>query len=316
MAEQTPFHAGEAAAQARADVPADWATKAARMIRSEMPDQHREFFESLPLMFLGAADGQGRIWATAAFGAPGFVASPDPGRLTVASQPVLTDRLGLDLVPGAKIGALGIELDTRRRNRLNGTLAAGSAAALTIDVDQSFGNCPQYIQVREFAWDGAPADPMAQRLSALDDRARALIARADTFFVASRAETFSADPRAGIDMSHRGGRPGFLQVAPDGSLSFPDFRGNRIFNTLGNILADGRVGLFIPDFDNGAALFLTGRAQVEWSGDRVAAFTGAQRIVDVTPEEIWYAPHAIPGTGTLREAWRGLVKTGAWPGQD
>ncbi|MEM7508586.1 MAG: 2Fe-2S iron-sulfur cluster-binding protein [Pseudomonadota bacterium] len=312
MADRNVFHSGEAAAQARADVPADWMAQAARMIRPAMPDQHRTFFESLPLIFLGALDGQGRVWASAAFGEAGFIASPDRRHLVVRARPVLTEKLDLQLAPGAKIGAVGMELHTRRRNRVNGTLGAGDESDLTISVDQSFGNCPQYIQAREFDWANARPAARAVRLEALDTRARALIARADTFIIASRAGQISDDPRDGVDASHRGGRPGFLDAASDGTLSFPDFAGNRIFNTLGNIESDGRVGLFVPDFESGAAVFLTGRARVDWSGPRVAAFPGAQRIIDVVPEEIWYVEDAIPGRGLLRDVSPALAPTGIW----
>ncbi len=306
------FHPGELALQARAGVAPSYRDRVAHAVRFEMPQQHRDFFESLPVVFLGLLDARGRVWATPAVGEVGFLRSPDPGHLWVGARPVLAETLWLDLRAGAKVGVLGIALSSRRRNRLNGTIRAVNAEGFEIAVDLSFGNCPQYIQTRELIWPARPPAPVAVVLSEWDATARALIARADTFFVASRAAELTDDPADGIDASHRGGRPGFLTVNADGSLSFPDFSGNRFFNTLGNIAADGRVGLCIPDFATGAALFLTGRASVDWTSDRVARFAGAERIVDVVPEEIWFCAHALPGSAPLTSRWPLLDETGTW----
>ena len=93
-------------------------------------------------------------------------------------------------------------------------------------------------------------------LSGLDEAARDLIESADTFFVASRSRAeLGAD--GGLDMSHRGGRPGFVGVQGD-TLAIPDFRGNRFFNTLGNLLGDPRAGLLFVDFTTGELLQLQG----------------------------------------------------------
>lgn len=306
------FHAGERAVQARADVSEDYVDMVSRAIRSAMPDQHRRFFASLPVLFMGLTDETGRVWSVPVFGAPGFLTSPRADRLAVDGKPPLADILKLDLSVGAKVGVIGLQLTTRRRNRLNGTLFE-SEQGLVIGVDQSFGNCPQYIQTREIDWqDQDHLVPQAVKLDGLTPEAKALISQADTFFIASRAKELTSDPRAGIDASHRGGKPGFLGINQDGSLSFPDFSGNKFFNTLGNIEEDGRVGLFVPDFETGSALVLTGRGNVDWSPDRVSAFAGAERIIDVMPEEIWLVEQALPGQGQLLDRWPALEMTGSW----
>ncbi|WP_424931004.1 pyridoxamine 5'-phosphate oxidase family protein [Amaricoccus macauensis] len=310
---ETSFHAGELAVQRRAEVPFAKTEMASTFIRPAMPQQHRDFFESLPILFLGGLDRRGRVWATAAMGSPGFIGSPSPRTMTLGALPVLAGELDLSLDVGAKIGAVGIELATRRRNRVNATVRQAAGGGLALTVDQSFGNCPQYIQIRQPAWDDHDLSAIiARRLSGLDEPARDIIARADMFIIASRSRALSDDPRSGVDASHRGGRPGFLGQNPDGTLSFPDFSGNRFFNTLGNIEDDGRVGLFIPDFTTGSALLLTGRASVDWNGARVAAFEGAERIVDIRPEEVWMAEHVLPARTALIEAWPPLKGTGTW----
>lgn len=312
--ERSAFHSGEVTVQERAhgSGPA-WRRAVSRMFRDAMPDQHRMFFETQAILFLGLLDKAGRVWATPVSGEPGFVTSPDARTLSIDAVPALNNELKLDLAVGLKVGVLGLELHTRRRNRLNGTIVGCRTNGFDIAVGQSFGNCPQYIQARAIDWRGGTADPVeVMRLRDISGAARSLVERADTFFIASRAPVLSDDPRDGVDVSHRGGRPGFLGVNGDGTLSFPDFRGNRFFNTLGNIEVDGRVGLFVPDFETGEALFVTGRATIDWSPQRAEAFAGAGRIVDVTPEEILHARNVFPPERRLLEMWPGLEATGTW----
>ncbi len=307
-----PFHAGEIAVQVRAGVTARTREMAARAIRGAMPLQHQEFFESLPLMFLSLLDGRGRPWAVPVSGVPGFAKAISPQRLSLSRMPDLVADFELDTGPGAGIGLIGIDLATRRRNRMNGYVASCDVG-LEIAVGQSFGNCPKYIQTRAFEPSRAdPPPPVRQQLPLESDAVRNIIAGADTFFIASRGARLVENANEGLDVSHRGGRPGFLGINENGTLSFPDFSYNNYFNTLGNIVADGRAGLLVPDFASGAALYLTGRAAVDWTSDRADAFAGAERIVDFVPEEIWFVDHAFPTVARLLEVWPDLNQTGSW----
>ena len=143
----SPFHAGELAVQARSGV-LDRAALLGKMFRPYLTEQHREFFAQLPLLFVGYLDDAGQPWASALFGAPGFVSSPDPRTLSVEARPTAADPLHAALRPGARVGVLGIELPTRRRNRMNGRVRALTAQGFTLEVDQSFGNCPKFISAR------------------------------------------------------------------------------------------------------------------------------------------------------------------------
>lgn len=307
------FHIGERAVQARADVPDTWLKQTESFVRTEMPQQHRDFFENLPLLFLAVLDHRGRPWCVPVFGAPGFVVSPAPDILELRGTPVLSNELRLDRSTGASVGIVGIDLTNRRRNRMNGRVHHTSDGAMTIQVDQSFGNCPQYIQTRAMAAAWQEAKSASRRQTTLHDpKVRRLVEVADTFFIASRAAGLLDGGSAGVDASHRGGRPGFLGINDDGSLSFPDFSGNRFFNTLGNIESDGRVSLFIPDFGTGDAVLLTGRGAIDWNSPRVGAFEGAERIVDVVPEEVWHVTSALPIAASAPEPWPGLDSTGTW----
>ena len=156
----------------------------------------------------------------------------------------------------------------------------------TTFVLQSFGNCPQYIQRRSVET-GGPSDSVhsdsntqsaaAEELQTLDDDAHSLIAQADTLFVASRSRSDVGYEAAGADISHRGGRPGFVHVMDD-TLTIPDFPGNRYFNTLGNLLGDPRAGLLFIDFTRGDLLQLQGRVEIDWSAKASHLLEGAERL--------------------------------------
>jgi uncharacterized protein len=263
-----PFHRGELQAQALAGGGASGAG-----IRASMPAQHRDFFASLRFMLLAVLDEQGWPAATVVHGAPGFALSLDERTLRVATaaqdDPVL--RL---LAPGKSVGMLGIDFATRRRNRVNGRIAARDTQGFTLAVEESFGNCPKYIVQRRLSV--APPSPPypADAIDGFDDAARALIARSDTMFIATSAGR-DADG-GGVDISHRGGSAGFVQ-AESNVLTVPDFTGNRYFNTLGNLLLEPRAALLFIDFSNGDLLQLQGRAEVLWNMADEARRPAAER---------------------------------------
>jgi len=310
------FHEGERAVQQRAGAAGDMAAIGAKMIRPFMPEQHRKFFSHLPFVVLGLLDHRGRPWSTLVFGAPGFAQSSDQTSLSIKAQPLLLSELKIDYRTGAKIGMLGIELETRRRNRVNGTIIKSSENQLDLRVDQSFGNCPKYIQTRHLtarAINGNAFDAEHLRCTQqFSDDSMAIIETADTFFIASRSAQISGSAHAGIDASHRGGKPGFVRIIDDDRLIFPDFSGNRFFNTLGNITLDSRVGMLFPNFASGDAVFATGRASIVWDDALVSTFTGAERLIEVQLDEILFAPVILPLCGELLNPSPFLARTGIW----
>lgn len=277
LTHQPTWHEGEIAIQERLGVAERMADVGQRVVRDHMPDQHREFFAQLPFVVLGSVDAQADAWATFIEGEPGFMSSPTPTRLSVGARPDPTDPAGAGMTEGASVGLLGIEMHTRRRNRMNGILS-GEPHGFQVQVDQSFGNCPRYITLRDFSFARPPGRPYPgarEDMPALDATARAMIEAADTFFVASYADR--ADRRQ-VDVSHRGGKPGFVRVADDGTLTVPDFNGNLFFSTLGNILLNGKAGLVFVDFRTGDMLQLTGDAELVLASPEIAAFQGAERL--------------------------------------
>jgi len=313
------WHAGERFLQESIGAAERMETIGQRVIRDFMPDQHRAFFAQIPFIAMGSVDGRGDVWATLLSGRPGFVSSPTPTELDIAVPRDPQDPASRDLQAGDAIGLLGIELHTRRRNRVNGVLRGSVGTLWRFEVDQSFGNCPQYIQLRDYAFVRDPEAPFAgeaRESDSLDAAARALIATADTFFVASYADRAAADgQRRQVDVSHRGGKPGFVRIAADGTLTIPDFQGNAFFNTLGNIVLNGKAGLVFVDYESGDLLQMTGEAEVILDSPEIGAFRGAERLWTFRPRRIVRRPAALPLRWRFRESgWSpGTLKTGEWP---
>ena len=286
-APSTPWHRGEQLLQARLGVAGRMAEIGHKALRDHMPEQHRSFYEQLPFMILGAVDASGAPWASVLEGLPGFVASPDPKHLRIRAMPANGDPLHAALAPGAAVGLLGIELPTRRRNRMNGNIVTSDADGFEVAVGQSFGNCPKYIQTREPSFARAPSssfDGPIERGRSLDDAARSVIAAADTFFVASYVDADEDASRRAVDVSHRGGKPGFVRIEGD-VLTIPDFAGNLFFNTLGNLVMNPRAGLLFIDFESGSVLQLTGTTEILFEGPELASFQGAERLWRFQVEE-------------------------------
>jgi predicted pyridoxine 5'-phosphate oxidase superfamily flavin-nucleotide-binding protein len=311
----SPFHAGERAAQERLGVRAKLEAHGSSFIRAAMPEQHREFFAQLPFVLVGSVDRAGQPWASVLTGPPGFLAAPDATHLRVRARPLFADPLHGSLAPGAPLGLLGIEPHTRRRNRANVTVERMTEEGFSARLDQSFGNCPKYIQARQAALVDAapgPAERRVRRGSSLDAAMRRIVAAADTYFIASAFAGDASQP-AGVDVSHRGGKPGFVRVDDERTLSAPEFVGNFYFNTTGNLLLDPRAGLLFIDFASGDLLYLAVRARVIWDGAEVDAFAGAQRLFRFDVEQAILVERSLPLRWGAAQLSPQLEKTGAWP---
>ncbi|WP_419907783.1 pyridoxamine 5'-phosphate oxidase family protein [Hoeflea sp.] len=289
----SPFHDGEVSVQERLGARSveSWARQA---IRDHMPEQHRTFYSALPYVVVAARDAQERPWATVLTGPAGFMHTPDPHRIMIDAHPPIGDALEYALKAGSDVGILGIELATRRRNRVNGKLAKTAGSSLMVDVDQTFGNCPQYIRERGLRQtaDHQPGEPI--RGKALTGRQKALVSAADTFFIASGYRGRGDNPAFGMDVSHRGGEAGFVEIADDNTIRFPDYAGNNLYNTIGNIVADPRAGFLFIEFSTGSLLQLSGRARVDWDTGQTERTQGTGRLVTLEIDAIVELPGALP----------------------
>ncbi len=290
-APSSPWHEGELTLQ-RAVGAIDMMVGVGQrqLARTWMPDQHRDFYAQLPFVVLGAVDRQGDVWATMRTGQPGFMNSPTPPILTINLQPQPNDPAQEGMQVGDAIGMLGIELHTRRRNRMNGNILRELGEGIEIGVTQAYGNCPRYINLRQYAFVDEVKDTVVE-VSVVDPQVRRMITGADSFYVATYVER---DGQHQVDASHRGGKPGFVRMEEDGTLTIPDFNGNLFFNTLGNILLNPRAGLLFVDFQSGDLLQMSGTAQVLLDDPEIAAFQGAERLWRFKPQRIVYRQAAIP----------------------
>jgi predicted pyridoxine 5'-phosphate oxidase superfamily flavin-nucleotide-binding protein len=315
MSQESPFHPAELALQERFGRRKMLAMPARRFVRDHLIPQHREFFQQLPFIIVGSVDSSGQPWASIVAGTPGFATSPDPLHLLISALPHPDDPLASNLAEGSPVALLGIELSTRRRNRLSGTVAPSGADGWTLAVMQSYGNCPQYIQSRDLHFVDRPDSPASQRAVRSDRLStddKALIARADTFFIASANPRKEDGESYGADVSHRGGRPGFVRI-DDTTLTVPDFIGNFFFNTIGNLQVNPRAGLLFPDFSSGDVLMLRTRANVIWDGEEVRSFEGAQRLLRFEVDEAVRFSQVLPFRSDGSPSYAPeLCHTGTW----
>jgi uncharacterized protein len=270
------FHEGEIRVQQRAGL-REAADRVGRGIRAALPPRGAAFLAARRFAVLGAADPAGRSWASLLAGPPGFLIAPQPERVEVRALPAPGDALAAGPPPGGAAALLAIDFAARERVRVNGR-AAALEGGFAVDVDEAYSNCPKYIARRVDAVDEPVPPRSAERGGAPDAAAVRLVAAADTFFVAT------AHASAGADVSHRGGRPGFVRVDGSGRLAWPDYEGNALFQTLGNLAADARAGLLFVDWATGTTLQLTGTARTVWDG--------RARAVEFTTAEWVRVPHA------------------------
>jgi ferredoxin-NADP reductase/predicted pyridoxine 5'-phosphate oxidase superfamily flavin-nucleotide-binding protein len=315
---ESPFHQGEQAVQARLGVREKVEAQGRKVVRDYLPEQQREFYSLLPLLVVAMLDREGQPWCSVVAGAPGFITSPDDRSLRIAAPILSGDPLADNLHVGGEIGIVGVQLSTRRRNRISGVISAVDLDGFTVHVKQTLGNCPQYIQVREFsptAELGRASDKKSRFESdALPARGQQIIAVADTLFIATAH--LGADPedslRTGVDASHRGGKPGFVRVEDARTLTIPDFVGNFIFNTIGNLTLEPRAGLVFMDFPTGDMLYLAGEAEIIWDGEEVKSFAGAERLIRFRVTRSILVDGSLPLRFSAPEFSPILARTGSW----
>lgn len=314
---RSPFHRHEKILQERVGKSEVMERFARKVVRPYLPEQHREFYQQLPYIVIGSVDNEGDPWATILAGAPGFMSSPTPTSLTIELNIAKGDSLHDSIKHiGSSLGLLGINLENRRRNRVNVRIADVTDGVAHLTVDQAFGNCPQYIQTRTLEYSGARQEAQVNEelveFAELDSEAGRLIERADTFFVSSFIVEQDDPTVEGVDVSHRGGMPGFVKVEGD-TLTIPDFPGNYHFNTLGNFLANPKAGLVFPDFETGDLLSLTGTTEILWEDHpEVKAFRGAQRAWRFKVSKGKWLRKALPFTAEFGTPSLNSEMTGTW----
>jgi len=293
MANEQPiiWHQGELAIQQRAGTDKQMDEVGPRSIRSYMPTQHRDFFQSLSMLFIGYSGYDSSVLASVVFGVPGFIVSPNETELVINTQYSLGDLFNNDLEVGTRIGLLGIEFSSKRRNRVNAMITAIDQKTITVSVLQSYGNCPKYIQPKRFLENqhyGAFSTTHYRRLTQTDKQ---LIARSDSFFIASYFDDGRQLNNRGADISHRGGRRGFVSITTDGLLQVEDYAGNGFFNTLGNLQENPIASLLFCDWQTGVTLRIQVTSEILWSDElqlkkTISSVPKKTRCLSFTPIKI------------------------------
>ncbi|MFJ3407379.1 pyridoxamine 5'-phosphate oxidase family protein [Promicromonospora sp. NPDC090134] len=252
------FHPGELDVQRKAGVQED-AARMSRMLEPvELSGGIAGFLADRTFLVITGRDPSGRLWTSPIVGPPGFLDVRSATTLAVHARIPAGDPLhGIPV--GQKLGMTAVEFATRRRVRINGLVVASIDDLLEVEVEQAYGNCPQYIQQRLLTQDdgGRTSAQDVRRGTELSADDIDLIRSADTFFLGT------VNPERGADASHRGGPPGFVRVDTDG-LWWPDYKGNNLFNSFGNLAVDPEAALLFFDFPSGRTLHLSGTTQIEW----------------------------------------------------
>ena len=283
------YHDGEKTVQSLAGRQFE-AAQLSGMIRPTLVLASKRFLESQHLAVVGTVDAVGRVWASLLTGSPGFLQARSERLIQIDAAPVPDSPLDEALKVGTPCGLLTIDLGSRVRLRLNGTAVRVAYNSIELALRQVYFNCPQYIQRRAIKTSRSkPQSAVTLTATALTCEQIQWISQADTFFIASfHPESDCADT------SHRGGFPGFVRVSDPNTLLFPDYAGNNMFNTLGNIHLNPFTGLLFLDFERGATLQLTGKSQILWDAESKQEFVGAERVIQFQVDGILEVSNATP----------------------
>ena len=245
--------------------------------------------QRFPLMAIGTLDDQDRPWCTIWGGEPPFaqpVARSIMGIRTIVDskhdpvvQAIYQGRDDGEVMKedgkGRMISGLSIHLEERNRVKLFGRMVAGALSAmgeekegeksgvgqvqLVVNIEQSLGNCPKYLNCKRIK-PALPEPKLIHDSIKLGPEGLDLLGKSDMFFISSMHQ------HEDMDLNHRGGPPGFVRIESNNDsgavLVWPEYSGNNLYQTLGNLQTDPKAGLVFPDFETGNVLYLTGQTEV------------------------------------------------------
>lgn len=299
----SPFHQGELTVQKLAQE-SDITQRNGGVISNKILPGAMPFIGQQNMLVVSSLDNQGNVWVSILMGKTGFISAPDTTSLLLDTTQIISQRfdpLWKNIETNPKVGLLAIELSTRRRYRVNGSIRAMNDTHFSIAVEQAYPNCPKYIQRRNLnITDTMTRQNLPQSLkgSALTIEHIELIKNADSLFVGSASYTANEKTRTddnsintanepSCDASHRGGLPGFVEIIDGKRLRIPDYQGNSLFNTLGNIQTYPKAGVVFIDFERGYLLQVSGAAKILWNQtDPHNKTGGTQRFWELTVE-VW-----------------------------
>ena len=253
------FHKGELEVQKQVGEHL-MANSVGRIITDTIPIAAINFIEKQPLAIVSSTDSVDNVWVSLFIGDFGFVKVPNANTISFDKKKIYSS--STDIVykhlerENSTIGTLFIELSTRIRFRINGRVSINNDD-IEVAIEESYPNCPKYIQQRVIS-DPKPfktTEATIENGIKLNEYIKKWITSADTFFIGSKSDGDK------LDASHRGGNKGFIELK-DNVLKIPDYKGNSLYNTLGNIHQNSKAGLLFIDFEKGDTLQLSGTSKV------------------------------------------------------
>ncbi|KAK1498568.1 oxidoreductase FAD-binding domain-containing protein [Colletotrichum tamarilloi] len=254
---------------------------------------------------------------------------------------------------GKLVSGLAIDLTTRDRVKFGGRMVAGAvtvpsdgiAAAedrsssfssevqIAVHVEESLGNCPKYLNKKDVIPRASLVKGRVERELPLSEEAVKVVRGADMLFLTSGHEEGGDDGGSGssMDTNHRGGSRGFVRVARNDEggveIMYPEFSGNRLYQTLGNLKLNPLVGIAIPDFETSDVLYvsitqflpgltwnledyeantwrwakLTGSASILVGQDAAAYLPRTKLAVKITVSAAVFVQSGLPFSGTPLE---------------
>lgn len=277
-----------------------------------------------PLVAIGTLDQNGWPWTTLWGGEQGLARPLGGGivgiktAVTGRHDPVVEELVGKEATgevvreqgEGRMVSGLTIDLETRKRVKMYGRMVAGALLSredestdrketvaevqLVVKIQQSLGNCPKYLNSKKIT-------PAMSKPELIDDqpffsqRALDLLAKADMIFLSSSHNSVD------MDTNHRGGPPGFVRVASNEEsgavICWPEYSGNRLYQTLGNLQINPVCGICVPDFETGDMLYLTGRTEILVGKDANAYLPRSNLAVKLTISDSRFVTQALPFRG-------------------
>lgn len=324
--ERTAFHPGETAIHALLHIP----PHRSNPTQAGLPARFASRVAASPLVAFGTLDDDGMPWTTVWGGEAGFATPLENGVLAVQSvvdaeddpvakslfgthaegrlndEPYHITREELEGGGGRVMAGLSIDLATRDRVKLGGRLVA-SKVDLTAEedvarvqmamlVEESLGNCPKYLNKKNI-YPHIPFPRLISDTLPLPPEAMGLLDKADLFFLSS------TDGHS-MDTNHRGGPPGFLRVisnnAENGTqLIYPEYSGNRLYQTLGNMHERPLAGICVPDFATGDVLYLTGETKILVGDDAARLLPHTKLAVKIHVTAARFVRDGLPFRGEV-----------------
>lgn len=282
-----------------------------------------------PLISIGTLDSQGRPWTTLWGSGQKGLSQPLGGGIvgirtpvTGKFDPVVEELVGKEPTgqvtreegKGRMVSGLTIDLETRKRVKMYGRMVAGALGSrddevteheesvaeiqLVLKIEQSLGNCPKYLNKKHIV-PGSSKPELVSESPQLPQQALDLLKKADLFFMSS------AQPEQDMDTNHRGGPPGFLRLQSNDEggavLCWPEYSGNRLWQTLGNLYDNPVAGLSVPDFETGDMLYMTGTTEILVGKDAAAILPRSNLCVKLIVTAARFVSQALPFRGVPGE---------------